>query len=117
MSKALGAAVVELHTGAYCEAHTADHETKKVSELERLIASAAMAHQAGLEVHAGHGLCFETVQPVAAIEGMRELNIGHFMIGEAIFEGLENVIRKMRGLIDVADRSSLVSSELKSVEL
>lgn len=117
VSKALGAAVVELHTGAYCEAHTADHETKKVSELERLIASAAMAHQAGLEVHAGHGLCFETVQPVAAIEGMRELNIGHFMIGEAIFEGLENVIRKMRGLIDAADRSSLVSPELKSVEL
>ena len=117
VSKALGAAVVELHTWAYSEAHTADHETKKVSELERLIASAAMAHQAGLEVHAGHGLCFETVQPVAAIEGMCELNIGHFMIGEAIFEGLENVIRKMRGLIDAADRSSLVSPELKSLEL
>jgi pyridoxine 5-phosphate synthase len=117
VSKALGAAVVELHTGAYCEAHNAYHETKKNSELERLIASAAMAHQAGLEVHAGHGLCFETVQPVAAIEGMCELNIGHFIIGEAIFEGLENVIRKMRSLIDAADRSSLVSPELKSVEL
>ena len=66
---------------------------------------------------AGPSESAETVQPVAAIEGMRELNIGHFMIGEAIFEGLENVIRKMRGLIDAADTSSLVSPELKSVEL
>lgn len=105
-SKALGAAVVELHTGAYCEAHASGKQQDAAFELGRLKSAASTADAAGLEVHAGHGLCFETVQQVAAIGRLRELNIGHFMIGEAIFEGLEHVVRRMRILIDAAGASS-----------
>ncbi|MCG0995912.1 pyridoxine 5'-phosphate synthase [Acetobacter indonesiensis] len=83
-----GAQVVELHTGAYAEG--------RVGELDRLRAAAAQAHAAGLEVHAGHGLTFENVGPIAAIPEIRELNIGHFLIGQAIFDGLPSVIAEMR---------------------
>ena len=94
----LGAPVVELHTGAYCEAvGPAAH-----SELQRLVAAAAAAEALGLECHAGHGLSFETVGPVAAISTLVELNIGHFLIGEAIFTGLDVAIRRMRAAMDVA---------------
>jgi len=95
---ALGAPVVELHTGAYCEAKGAERER----ELRRLEQAAAKAAELELECHAGHGLSFETVGPVAAITSIVELNIGHFLIGEAIFGGLESSIKRMRALMDQA---------------
>lgn len=95
----LGAPVVELHTGAYCDA---EDETTRARELERIVAGAAEAHGQGLEVHAGHGLTFGTVKPVAAIPAVKELNIGHFLIGEAVFGGLAEAIKAMRALMDEA---------------
>ena len=97
-ARALGAPVVELHTGAYCEAEGAG----RARELERLRRAAAHAEAIGLECHAGHGLNFETVGAVAAIATIVELNIGHFLVGEAIFGGLESAIRRMRALMDQA---------------
>jgi len=94
----LGAPVVELHTGAYCEAEGASRAT----QLKRIVAAAAHAERLGLECHAGHGLTFETVGAIAAIPNIVELNIGHFLIGEAIFSGLDSVIRHMRALMDAA---------------
>ena len=95
----LGADIVELHTGTYCNAHHDGDEALFAAELERLKQGAKLAAAAGLEVHAGHGLCFETVSPIAAIPEMVELNIGHFLIGEAIFVGLEGAIGEMRRLM------------------
>ncbi|MET4804945.1 pyridoxine 5'-phosphate synthase [Limibacillus sp. MBR-115] len=102
-AKQLGAPVVELHTGAYCEAviENADGASAK-SELHRIRQAAAVASDLGLECHAGHGLTFESVAPVAAISEIAELNIGHFLIGEAIFTGLESAIRRMRQLMNEA---------------
>ncbi|MBI3514885.1 MAG: pyridoxine 5'-phosphate synthase [Proteobacteria bacterium] len=97
-AKAIGAPVVELHAGAYCEAHGAARDV----ELSRLEKAAAHAAALGLECHAGHGLSFETVGPVAAIATVVELNIGHFLVGEAIFGGLDQAIRRMRALMDKA---------------
>jgi len=97
-AKALGAPVVELHTGAYCDAAPAARE----DEYRRLVSAAAYAHEVGLECHAGHGLSFDTVGPVAAILSIVELNIGHFLVGEAIFGGLDSAIRRMRALMDRA---------------
>ncbi|MEX2643828.1 MAG: pyridoxine 5'-phosphate synthase [Acetobacterales bacterium] len=91
-----GAPVVELHTGAYCEAEGSE----RARELDRLREAAALAHTAGLEVHAGHGLSFDTVGDVAAIAELAELNIGHFLIGESIFSGLDSAIKRMRLLMD-----------------
>ena len=99
-AKRLGAPVVELHTGSYCHAEGVE----RLHELERLKAAAAQAHALGLECHAGHGLDYETVGPVAAIPEMAELNIGHFLIGEAIFVGLEASIAGMRAAMDAARR-------------
>lgn len=98
VAEALGADRVELHTGAYCEARGAERE----AELERLRRAAREAAARGLECHAGHGLSYDTVGPVAAIPEIAELNIGHFLVGEAIFGGLENSIRRMRALIHAA---------------
>jgi len=95
---ALGAPVVELHTGRYCEL---DGEAQRV-ELERLRKGAALCARLGLECHAGHGLSYSDVGPIAAIPEVRELNIGHFLIGEAIFVGLEAAIREMRRVMDAA---------------
>ena len=91
----IGAAVIELHTGAYCDFHSAGEDDKRDLELARLAEGARLAHALGLEVHAGHGLTYETVKPVAAIPEVMELNIGHFLIGEAIFLGLDGAIREM----------------------
>jgi pyridoxine 5-phosphate synthase len=101
----IGAAVVELHTGAYCDSHHEGHLETRDAELARLRDMAALAHELGLEVHAGHGLTYETVEPVAAIPELRELNIGHFLIGEAIFQGLAPAIGEMRRRMD-AGRAS-----------
>ena len=94
----VGAPVVELHTGTYCAA--AGHA--RAAQLERLERAAAMAREVGIECHAGHGLDFATVKPVAAIPAIVELNIGHFLIGEAIFAGFVPTIARMRQLMDEA---------------
>ena len=94
----LGAPVVEFHTGRY--AHVAGSE--QIAELTRLTNAAALAAKNGIEPHAGHGLTFDNVMPIAAIPQFAELNIGHFLIGEAIFTGLEASVRKMRGLMEAA---------------
>lgn len=98
----IGAEVIELHTGAYCDAHAEGRFKERDAELERLRDMAAFAHDLGLEVHAGHGLTYDTVQPVAAFPQVMELNIGHFIIGEAIFRGLTPAIHEMRRLMDEA---------------
>ncbi|WP_434289366.1 pyridoxine 5'-phosphate synthase [Celeribacter sp. SCSIO 80788] len=96
----IGAAVVELHTGAYCDLHAEGKFTERDDELKRLTDMAAFAHSLGLEVHAGHGLTYDTVQPIAALPEIAELNIGHFLIGEAIFRGIIPAIQEMRRLMD-----------------
>jgi pyridoxine 5-phosphate synthase len=98
----IGAQVVELHTGAYCDAHAEGRFDDRDRELEGLREMAALAHSLDLEVHAGHGLTFETVQPIAAFPEVMELNIGHFIIAEAIFMGLDPAIREMRRLMEAA---------------
>ncbi len=98
----LGAPVVEFHTGEYAHAFL-DGDGERVSrELKRITDMAALAAKNGIEPHAGHGLTFENVQPIAAIPQIAELNIGHYLIGEAVFVGLENAIRRMRELMDEA---------------
>lgn len=98
----IGAAVVELHTGAYCDFHAEGRLAERDAELARLRDMSAFAYSLGLEVHAGHGLTYDTVMPVAAFPEVRELNIGHFLIGEAIFAGLKPAIHEMRRLMDAA---------------
>lgn len=98
----IGAAVVELHTGSYCDLHAEGRFDERDAELARLGDMAAFAHALGLEVHAGHGLTYDTVAPVAAFPEVMELNIGHFLIGEAIFRGLAPAIAEMRRLMDAA---------------
>ena len=97
-----GAAVVELHTGAYCDAVREGRADEAEQELAALTAGAAQAAALGLEVHAGHGIDYDTVAAVAGIPELMELNIGHFLIGEAIFVGLGPSIRRMRDLMDAA---------------
>ena len=99
-ARALGAPVVELHTGAYCHAALDGTAAERERLLERLRRGAAFGQKLGLEVHAGHGLTYDTVPPIAAMPGIAELNIGHFLIGEAIFDGLAPAIRKMRAIIE-----------------
>lgn len=96
----IGAEIIELHTGAYCDFHAEGHFDERDAELERLREMATYAHSLGLEVHAGHGLTYDTVKPVAAFPEVMELNIGHFIIGEAVFSGLDSAIRRMRALMD-----------------
>ncbi|MCI2399727.1 pyridoxine 5'-phosphate synthase [Aliiroseovarius subalbicans] len=98
----IGAAVVELHTGAYCDFHAEGKFAERDAELDRLREMSTFTHALGLEVHAGHGLTYDTVQPVAAFPEIMELNIGHFLIGEAIFRGLTPAIAEMRRLMDEA---------------
>lgn len=96
----IGAEIIELHTGAYCDFHAEGHFDERDAELERLREMSTYAHSLGLEVHAGHGLTYDTVKPVAAFPEVMELNIGHFIIGEAMFSGLDSAIRRMRALMD-----------------
>ena len=98
----IGAEVIELHTGAYCDAHAEGHFDVRDEELRRLTEMAAFADDLGLEVHAGHGLTYDCVGPVAALPQVQELNIGHFIIGEAIFRGLGPAIAEMRRIMDEA---------------
>lgn len=98
----IGAEVIELHTGGYCDAHSEGRFDDRDKELQSLREMAAFAHSLGLEVHAGHGLTYETVGPIAAMPEVMELNIGHFLIGESIFRGLTPAIAEMRRLMDEA---------------
>jgi len=100
---AIRAPVVELHTGSYAEG--------KPGELERLRAAAALTAELGLECHAGHGLTYANTPPVAALPQVRELNIGHFLIGEAILDGMAAVIGRMRGVMDAARVSGTTGKE------
>ena len=101
-SARIGAAVVELHTGHYSDLHAEGRMAEAQAELTALRKGAALAHRLGLEVHAGHGLTYDNVAPIAAIPQVMELNIGHFLIGEAIFIGLEDAIAEMRYRMDQA---------------
>lgn len=101
-SARIGAAVVELHTGAYCDFDTEGRIPERDAELAALQKGAALAASLGLEVHAGHGLTFDTVGPIAAIPQVMELNIGHFLIAESVFAGLDGAIREMRRRMDAA---------------
>ena len=94
----LGATVVELHTGAYCNSSTNNRHTQFL----RIADASIIAGEMGIECHAGHGLTFDTVKSVAALKNIKELNIGHFIIGEAIFNSLDSSIKHMRLLMDQA---------------
>ncbi|MCF1708042.1 pyridoxine 5'-phosphate synthase [Tabrizicola sp. J26] len=104
-SARIGAAVVELHTGYYCDLHHEGRYAERDAELDGLRRGAKLAYSLGLEVHAGHGLTYETVGPIAAMPEMMELNIGHFLIAEAIFLGLGPAIEEMRRRMDEARRA------------
>jgi pyridoxine 5-phosphate synthase len=97
-----GAEVIELHTGAFCDAARDGDEAQARAVLTQLVAGAQQAASLGLEVHAGHGIDYETVAPIAAIPEVAELNIGHFLVGEAIFIGLADAVAEMRRRIDAA---------------
>jgi len=97
---AIGAPVIEIHTGAWCDAVTAGDAATAAAEFERIVRGTILANGAGLEVHAGHGLDFITAERIAALAGIVELNIGHFLIGEAVFEGLAEAVRRMRAAMD-----------------
>ena len=98
----IGAPVIELHTGAYCDFHAEGDFIARDAELARLITGAKRAADLGLEVHMGHGLSYDNVAPIAAIPEVVELNIGHFLIGEAVFVGLHTAIAQMRAQMDAA---------------
>ncbi len=104
-SARIGAAVVELHTGLYSDLLADGHSALAERELASLQAGAELAASLGLEVHAGHGLTYDNVEPIAAIPKLAELNIGHFLVGEAIFRGLESAIEEMRRRMDLARES------------
>ncbi|MEL6171231.1 MAG: pyridoxine 5'-phosphate synthase [Pseudomonadota bacterium] len=105
----IGAEVIELHTGAYCDAYAEGDMQTYQAELKSLREMSAYAHSLGLEIHAGHGLTYDTVKPIAALPEVMELNIGHFLIGESIFRGLGPAIEEMRRLMDEARGEALRS--------
>ncbi len=101
-SARIGAPVIELHAGAYADAWAEGRWDDRDRELKRLTEAAAYGHSLGLEIHVGHGLTYDSVGPIAALREVRELNIGHFIIGEAIFRGLPEAIAEMRRCMDAA---------------
>jgi pyridoxine 5-phosphate synthase len=96
----LRAPVIEIHTGGWCDAVVDGHADKAEAEWRRIVTGAALARSAGLEVHAGHGLDYATAETIAALPEIRELNIGYYMIGEALFVGLGETVRAMRAAMD-----------------
>ncbi|WP_342740714.1 pyridoxine 5'-phosphate synthase [Bradyrhizobium sp. B117] len=100
MAARLRAPVIEIHTGAWCDAVVDGHADKAEAEWQRIVAGAKLAKQAGLEVHAGHGLDYATAEKIAALPEIMELNIGYYMIGEALFVGLAETVRSMRAAMD-----------------
>ena len=110
-SARIGADIVELHTGAYCERALEGNAAAVAKELERITKAARLADDAGLEVHAGHGLTFNTVAAVSRLPQIVELNIGHFLIGEAIFGGLGRAVQRMRALMDDARNEAALAGQ------
>ena len=106
---AVGAPVIEIHTGAWCDALAAGNAAAAEGEFARIVRGANFARRAGLEVHAGHGLDFITAERIAALPEIAELNIGHFLIGEAIFAGLAATVRRMRSAMDHGRRRTETS--------
>jgi pyridoxine 5-phosphate synthase len=102
---AIGAPVIEIHTGAWCDALAARNTAAATAEFERIVRGAKRANSVGLEVHAGHGLDFITAATIAALPEIAELNIGHFLIGEAIFDGLDAAVRKMHAMMNQGRRN------------
>src|SRR6476469_1623667 len=100
MAARLRAPVIEIHTGAWCDAVVDGHTAKAEAEWQRIVAGAALARGAGLEVHAGHGLDYQTAETISALPEIAELNIGYFMMGEALFIGLGETVRQMRAAMD-----------------
>ncbi len=100
MAARLRAPVIEIHTGAWCDAVVDGHADKAQSEWQRILAGAQLARSAGLEVHAGHGLDYSTAEKIASLPEIVELNIGYFMMGEALFVGLAETVRTMRAAMD-----------------
>ena len=100
MAARLRAPVIEIHTGAWCDAVVDGHTEKAEAEWKRIVAGAKLAKDAGLEVHAGHGLDYATAETIAALPDIMELNIGYYMIGEALFVGLAETVRSMRAAMD-----------------
>ena len=101
MAASLRAPVIEIHTGAWCDATVAGETAKAEAEFTRIITEAGLARAAGLEVHAGHGLDYGTAETISKLPEIMELNIGHFMIGEALFADLTEVVRTMRAAMDL----------------
>jgi len=101
-SARIGAPVIELHTGAYCDFHAEGKTAERDTELERLVAGAKLGAELGLEIHMGHGLTYDNLAPIAAMPEVMELNIGHFLIGEAVFLGLPEALAEMRRCMDAA---------------
>ena len=97
---AIGAPVIEIHTGAWCDALAGNRMSAAQAEWERIRHGAQLARRLGLEVHAGHGLDFETAETIASLPEIVELNIGHFLIGEAVFAGLAGAVKTMRAVMD-----------------
>jgi len=106
----IGAPVIEIHTGTWCDALAAGNAAAAAEEFDRIVRGAALAHGRGLEVHAGHGLDFASAEKIAALPQIVEFNIGHFIIGEAIFDGLSAAVRKMRAAMDRGRRTSRPAS-------
>lgn len=100
MAARLRAPVIEIHTGAWCDAVVDGHTEKAEAEWQRIVAGVKVAKSAGLEVHAGHGLDYATAETIAALPDIMELNIGYYMIGEALFVGLAETVRSMRAAMD-----------------
>jgi len=100
MAAKLQAPVIEIHTGAWCDAIAEGHRTRADAEWQRIVAGAKLAKAAGLEVHAGHGLDYATAETISALPQIAELNIGYFMIGEALFVGLAETVRRMRAAME-----------------
>src|ERR1700748_2410680 len=100
MAAALRAPVIEIHTGAWCDAVVDGHAARAESEWQRIVAGAALARSAGLEVHAGHGLDYVTAEKIAGLPGIVELNIGYYLMGEALCVGLGETVRTMRAAMD-----------------
>ena len=100
MAARLRAPVIEIHTGGWCDAVIDGHTAKAEAEWQRIVTGAALARAAGLEVHAGHGLDYQTAETISALPEIAELNIGYFMMGEALFVGLGETVRQMRAAMD-----------------
>jgi len=113
----IGAPAIEIHVGPWCEALAQGHSRQAEAEWRRIVEGAAAAHALGLEVHAGHGLDYETAETISALREIVELNIGHFLIGEAVFVGLGDSVRRMRLAMDrgrAAERHSDTAFEVGS---